>query len=295
MAQSAFEKYKQSRRNVASTIEKIKEKTGKNKDFSDGTADTWQYTRDKVGNAFAIIRFLPNKNPDDSPMVMRYEHSFQNKGQWYIENCPTTFKGESCPCCSVNNELWDAGLGDKIVRKQGRSRKTYFFANIYVVKDDANPEAVGKVFPFRFGKKVYEKIMSAGQSDFEGEETLDAFDPLEGGANFKLKIKTVKDKNGNSYPNYDECAFMSKSALEVSDEEFEKIFETLYDINQYVDPTNKKLFKQKEYLEKRIGIVTGKTTVAQTVDDLDETEEETEPEEETVETPVETEDSDEKV
>ena len=114
--------------------------------------------------------------------------------------------------------------------------------------------------------------MAAGEADFEGDTVIDAFDPLEGGANFKLKIKTVKEKNGRSYPNYDECAFLGKGSLEVSDEEFEKIFNSLHDINQYIDPTNNKLFKETEYLQKRLDKVVGKTPVTETIDELDEDE-----------------------
>lgn len=54
--------------------------------------------RDRTGNGYAIIRFLPGKTEDDLPFVKTYAHGFKNdkNGKWLIEDCPTTI-GETCP------------------------------------------------------------------------------------------------------------------------------------------------------------------------------------------------------
>ena len=70
-----------------------------------------------------------------------------------------------------NSELWNSGTD---ANKSTRSRNvTSYYANIYVVKDPTNPENEGSVFLFKFGKKIYDKILAAMQPEFEEEEAID--------------------------------------------------------------------------------------------------------------------------
>lgn len=70
---------------------------------------------------------------------------------------------------------------------------------------------------YRFGQKIFDKIKSAMKPEFEGDEAIDPFD-LWTGANFKIKVKTVKEASGQSYPNYDESLFETPSVLHGDDE-----------------------------------------------------------------------------
>ena len=47
----------------------------------------WKPTRDKAGNGYAVIRFLPAKEGEDLPWVRYWDHGFKGPtGLWYIEN-----------------------------------------------------------------------------------------------------------------------------------------------------------------------------------------------------------------
>jgi len=119
----------------------------------------WKPEVDKAGNGFAVIRFLPAPEGEELPWAKVYTHAFQSTGGWFIDNCLTTVN-QNCPVCEANRELWNTGskANQDIVRD--RKRKLSYYSNIYVVQDKAHPENEGKVFLFKFGKKIFDKVTS---------------------------------------------------------------------------------------------------------------------------------------
>jgi hypothetical protein len=207
----------------------------------------WKPEMDKTGNGFAVIRFLPAPENEDLPWAKVYSHAFQGPGGWYIENSLTTV-GKKDPLGEYNRELWNSGIesNKEIVRKQ--KRKLSYYSNIYVVKDPVNPENEGKVFLFKYGKKIFDKIMEAMQPEFEDETPINPFDFWQG-ANFKLKI--VK-KDG--YWNYDKSEFGSVEPLLDDDDALEAIWKKEYSLAAVTAPDQ---FKSYEELERRMNMVLG--------------------------------------
>ena len=207
----------------------------------------WKPTIDKAGNGYAIIRFLPPPKGEDMPYVSFWDHGFQGPGGWYIEKSLTTLKQKD-PVSEYNTQLWNSGVDEnkEIARKQ--KRRLHYVANIYVVKDPAKPETEGKVYLYQFGKKIFDKISSLVDPEFEDESATDVFNLWEG-ANFKLKIRKVE-----GYPNYDKSEFDKPSALSDDDDELEKIWEKEYPLNTFLDPSN---FKSYDELKKRLHKVLG--------------------------------------
>ena len=213
----------------------------------------WKPVMDKTGNGFAIIRFLPAPKGEELPWAKLWNHAFQGPtGQWYIENSLTTI-GQNDPVSEHNSALWNSGVeSDKeIARKQ--KRKLQYYSNIYVVKDSANPENEGKVFLYRFGKKIFDKIMETMQPAFEDESPVNPFDFWEG-ANFKLKLRKV-----DGYWNYDKSEFEAPSALFDDDDKLEELWGKEHSLTAFTDNTN---FKSYDELKKRLDVVlSGVTTV----------------------------------
>ena len=207
----------------------------------------WKLECDKAQNGYAVIRFLPAPDSEDMPFVKMYSHAFQAKGGWYIENSLTTIGGKD-PVSEFNSELWNNGTdaGKEQARKQ--KRKLTYIANIYVVKDPANPQNEGGVFLFKFGKKIFDKIMSAMQPEFEDEEAINPFDFWEG-ANFKLKAKNVA-----GYRNYDSSEFDRVKPLNDDDEVLEALWKKEYSLAELVAADQ---FKDYETLKKRLNVVLG--------------------------------------
>lgn len=213
----------------------------------------WKPTKDKSGNAAAVIRFLPSKNTDDFPFVRMYKHTFKDAetGRWYIENSLTTIGGQDM-VSTVNKELWNSGLEENKKLSSLRKRKLSYITNILVIKDLGNPENNGKVFKYAFGAKIWEKIVGAAKPDEAlGEEPISAFDPING-ADFLLKM-TYNDST-KQY-NYDSSKFNSKRALfDGDDDKIEEVMNQLFDIQLEIAPDK---FKTEEELEKKFLWVIG--------------------------------------
>jgi len=207
----------------------------------------WKPVMDKGGTGSAIIRFLPAPEGCDLPWVQVWSHAFQSNGKWMIDNCLTTL-GQNCPVCEANRELWNTGSKDNQNIVRDRKRKLSYFSNIYVVKDPANPANEGRVFLYKFGKKIFDKIMASMQPEFDDEEPINPFDFWKG-ANFKLKL--VK-KDG--YWNYDKSEFAPSSALLEDDDELETIYKSLSNLNDFIAPNE---FKSYEDLKKRLDYTLG--------------------------------------
>ncbi len=232
----------------ALTQKLVKEVEKMNTAGSSGDDRYWKLECDKAQNGYAVIRFLPQPEGEDMPFVKMYSHAFQGKGGWYIENSLTTLNQKD-PLSEFNSELWNNGTdaGKEQARKQ--KRKLTYIANIMVVKDPANPQNEGGVFLYKFGKKIFDKLMSAMQPEFEDEEAINPFDFWEG-ANFKLKAKNVA-----GYRNYDSSEFAKVEALLGGDDEaLEALYNKLNSLSELVAADQ---FKEYDVLKKRLNQVLG--------------------------------------
>jgi hypothetical protein len=229
------------------TAKLVKEVEKMNNNTSSGDERVWKLECDKSGNGYAVIRFLPAPNGEDLPFVKLYSHAFQGSGGWYIENSLTTLNQKD-PVSELNSELWNNGTdaGKEVARKQ--KRKLTYVANIYVVKDPANPANEGKVFLYKFGKKIFDKITAAMQPEFEDETPIDPFDFWQG-ANFKLKAKNVA-----GYRNYDSSEFAAQGAMLDDDDAMETVWKKQYSLAELIAPDQ---FKSYDELKKRLDYVLG--------------------------------------
>ena len=221
----------------------------------------WKPELDKSGNGYAVIRFLPAIEKEDLPWAKLWSHAFQGPtGQWFIENSLTTI-GQKDPVSEYNTSLWNSGVeSDKeIARKQ--KRKLQYYSNIYVVSDSKHPENEGKVFLFRYGKKIFDKIMAAMQPEFEDETPINPFDFWQG-ANFKLKIRKV-----DGFWNYDKSEFEATSPLSDDDKTIERIWGEQYPLADFTAPSN---FKSYNELKTRLDtVLSGKTTVGNVTESIE--------------------------
>ena len=221
----------------------------------------WKPELDKSGNGYAVIRFLPAIEKEDLPWAKLWSHAFQGPtGQWFIENSLTTI-GQKDPVSEYNTSLWNSGVeSDKeIARKQ--KRKLQYYSNIYVVSDSKHPENEGKVILFRYGKKIFDKIMAAMQPEFEDETPINPFDFWQG-ANFKLKIRKV-----DGFWNYDKSEFEATSPLSDDDKTIERIWGEQYPLADFTAPSN---FKSYNELKTRLDtVLSGKTTVGNVTESIE--------------------------
>ena len=250
----SFENLKRNRDQINKLVqaaEKVGGGSGEKKSYDDDRI--WKPTVDKSGNGYAVLRFLPAPTGEDLPWVRYWDHGFQGPtGRWYIENSLTSI-GQPDPVSEVNAKLWNSGLeSDKdIARKQ--KRRLHYVANVLVVSDSANPQNEGKVFLFKFGKKIFDKIMDVMQPAFADEKAINPFDFWEG-ADFKLKIRNVE-----GYRNYDKSEFAAPAPLSDDDSKLETIYNSLHSLAEFTDPKNYKSYSE---LQAKLMAVLGETADA---------------------------------
>ena len=244
---------------------KLVKEVEKMNNTSGGDDRLWKLDVDKSGNGYAVLRFLPAPDGEDLPFVKLYSHAFQGPGGWYIENSLTTLSQKD-PVSEYNTSMWNNGTeaGKDTDRRQ--KRKLTYISNVYVVKDPANPENEGKVFLYKYGKKIFDKLMAAMQPEFEDESPIDPFD-LWQGANFKLKAKNVA-----GYRNYDSSEFAQPSSLNDDDEALEALWKKEYSLQDFVGADQ---FKSYDDLKKRLTYVLGNSVSTKRLDEEVVNEEET--------------------
>lgn len=226
-------------------VDKMESGGGRNEDER-----FWKPQVDQSGNGFAIIRFLDAPKGEDDPYVQLFSHAFQGPNGWYIENSLTTV-GQKDPVSEYNRRLWNSGIeSDKDIARN-QKRKLSYIANIYVMKDPANPENEGKVFLYRFGKRIFDKIKDKMEPEFEDETPVNVFDFWEG-ANFRLKMRNVA-----GYRNYDKSEFDDPTAIFDDDSEIEKVWLQEHSLQEFRSDDNFKTYSElKARLDKVLGFDT---------------------------------------
>jgi hypothetical protein len=235
----SFENLKRNRDQISKLVqaaEKVGGAPTEQKSYADERI--WKPTVDKAGNGYAVLRFLPAPDGEDLPWVRYWDHGFKGPtGLWYIENSLTSI-GQTDPVGELNSKLWNSGSEDDKETARKQKRRLHYVANVYVVSDSANPDNEGKVFLFKFGKKIFDKIMDVMQPQFQDEKPVNPFDLWEG-ADFKLKIRNVE-----GYRNYDKSEFSSPAALSEDDSKLETIYNKTYSLKEFTDPSNYKTYAE---------------------------------------------------
>ena len=213
----------------------------------------WKPTRDKAGNGYAVVRFLPAKEGEDLPWVRYWDHGFKGPtGLWYIENSRTSI-GQDDPVSESNGLLWNSGRDEDKALARDRKRRLHYVSNVLVVSDPSNPQNEGKVFVYKFGKKIFDKIMDVMQPQFADEQPVNPYDFWEG-ADFKIKIRKVE-----GWVNYDKSEFAQAAPLMGGDEEqLEGVYNKLHSLADFIDPKNYKSYDElKAKMNKVLGVDAG--------------------------------------
>ena len=223
---------------------------GEKKSYSDDRY--WKPELDKSGNGFAVVRFLPTPDGEEMPWVSYWDHGFQGPGGWYIEKSLTTL-GKQDPVSEYNTQLWNTGIEANKEQARKQKRRLHYVSNIYVVSDPKNPDNEGKVFLYRYGKKIFEQLKEAISPAFEDEAAINPFDLRGEGANFKIKIRKV-----DGYWNYDKSEFDSAAPLFDDENQLNDIYTSVHSLSEIISPSEFKSYDElKEKLDRVLGLSGG--------------------------------------
>ena len=227
--------------------------TGEKKSYSDD--NYWKPELDKSGNGYAVVRFLPTPSEEEMPWVSYFDHGFQGPGGWYIEKSLTTI-GKQDPVSEYNTQLWNTGIEANKEQARKQKRRLHYVSNIYVVSDPKNPRNEGKVFTYRYGKKIFEMLKEAISPAFEDESAINPFDLRGEGANFKIKIRKV-----DGYWNYDKSEFDTPAPLFDDENKLNDIYTSLNSLTEIISPSQFKTYEElKTKLDRVLGLTGGVAT-----------------------------------
>jgi len=227
--------------------------TGEKKSYSDD--NYWKPELDKSGNGYAVVRFLPTPSEEEMPWVSYFDHGFQGPGGWYIEKSLTTI-GKQDPVSEYNTQLWNTGIEANKEQARKQKRRLHYVSNIYVVSDPKNPHNEGKVFTYRYGKKIFEMLKEAISPAFEDESAINPFDLRGEGANFKIKIRKV-----DGYWNYDKSEFDTPAPLFDDENKLNDIYTSLNSLTEIISPSQFKTYEElKTKLDRVLGLTGGVAT-----------------------------------
>ncbi len=247
----SFAALKTNRTDLSKLVEAASTGPGETKTDNRNDERFWQPTRDKAGNGYAVVRFLPGDAEAPTPWVRYWDHFFKGPtGQWYVEKSLTSI-GQADPLSESNSKLWNEDGSEeakRIVRE--RKRNLRYIANVLIVSDPSAPENEGQVKLYRFGKKIFDKIMDSMQPQFPDEAPVNPFDMWQG-ADFTIKIRKVE-----GYPNYDASSFKSPAQVAGDDDQLEAIYNKQHDCTEWTDPKN---FKTYDELKSRLALVLGES------------------------------------
>lgn len=249
-----FNKLKKSKDHLTRLAEQIAKMDAPKENNFEKDDRFWSPTLDKAGNGYFVIRFLPGANIDyvgdvDAPdFVTYFSHGFQGPtGKWYIENSLTTL-GKKDPVGEMNRRLWATNEKRYQEIVSAWKRKLNYISNILVINDPSNPENNGKVFKYRYGKKIYDKIKLAMFPVIPTKKPMNPFDVYEG-ANFQLIGTKVQKHN-----NWDQSEFDAPSPLANSEDAIKKIWNMEYSLLEDIAPDKFKTYDElKAELDKVLG------------------------------------------
>ena len=235
----SFQNLKRNRDQISKLVQAAESAGGsvEKKNYDDDRI--WKPTVDKAGNGYAVLRFLPAAEGQELPWVRYWDHAFKGPtGLWYIENSLTSI-GQADPVGELNSRLWNTGNDSDKDKARTQKRRLHYVTNVLVMQDPSASHNEGKVFLYKFGKKIFDKLMDVMQPQFADEQPVNPFDFWEG-ADFKLKIRNVE-----GYRNYDKSEFASPSELYESDEtKLENLYDQIHNLNEFTDPSNYKTYDE---------------------------------------------------
>jgi len=238
---------------------------GEKKSFNDDTM--WKPELDKSGNGYAVVRFLPTPEGEEMPWVSYFDHGFQGPGGWYIEKSLTTLNKQD-PVSEYNTQLWNTGVEANKDQARKQKRRLHYVSNILVISDPKNPSNEGKIFKYRYGKKIFEALKEAISPAFEDEKAINPFDLRDEGANFKIKIRKV-----DGYWNYDKSEFDATAPLYNDEPKLVEVVNNLHSLSGIIAPSEFKSYEElKEKLDRVLGLTGAITnsTAESVADDMEE-------------------------
>jgi hypothetical protein len=194
---------------INNKVDFLNEKSEKN---SDGIYRIdLEKVKDKKKGWRSVIRLLPNLTKEGTvgqsaiEKITHYVDIKNNKelSGWF--DSAKNFPGEKCPLTDLYYQMINSKNAILIEKAKCLKYSKKYYSYCLVIEDEQQPELVGKIMIFQYGKQISEKIKAELNGDITGE-SCNIFD-LNAGKDLTLIVKEVSGPNGEIFPEYNSSAF----------------------------------------------------------------------------------------
>ena len=210
-------------------FERIKESL--NKQGNSGGGQFANVMKFPAGKTYTL-RLLPILDEGVEPLFHHYVNSWTSKatGSFISALSLRTFN-EKDPISNLRWKQWKEWKTEN----PNADNKDYdgdikeaenWFINVYVIDDPSTPENNGTVKILKMGIQLKEKIDAATEGVQADELGWEIFDPTAG-----HDLKIVAEKQG-VFTTFKNSIITTKSKTVITDEDVDKIYENLHDLNQ---------------------------------------------------------------
>lgn len=218
--------------NTKSMFEAIKQSLSSNKNEGGGNGLYKEILKFTAGNTYQV-RLVPNPTSPKDTIFHHYTHGWNSNatGKYVTAMCPTTF-GDTCPIDAYYLKTYRNGTDSEKEAAKVLSRKEGWLVNVYVISDPTNPENEGKVKILRYGRELAKIIESALDGDDAEEFGVEKVFDILNGCTLRIKCenRTEKGRAASKMVTYASSKFLNASALDIEEEDLEKIYESVHDL-----------------------------------------------------------------
>jgi hypothetical protein len=160
--------------------------------------------KDKKKGWRSVVRFLPNLTKDSKvgqSAIEKITHYVDIKNQkelsgWF--DSPKNFN-EKCPLTDLYYTMQNSKNAILIEKSKMLKYSKKYYSYVLVLEDEQQPELVGKILIFQYGKTIKDKIMAEKNGEISGVG-CNVFD-LAAGKDFVLVVKEIQTGD-ETYPDY---------------------------------------------------------------------------------------------
>ena len=160
--------------------------------------------KDKKKGWRSVVRFLPNLTKDSKvgqSAIEKITHYVDIKNQkelsgWF--DSPKNFN-EKCPLTDLYYTMQNSKNAILIEKSKMLKYSKKYYSYVLVIEDEQQPELVGKILIFQYGKTIKDKIMAEKNGEISGV-SCNVFD-LAAGKDFVLVVKEIQTGD-ETYPDY---------------------------------------------------------------------------------------------
>jgi hypothetical protein len=169
--------------------------------------------KDKKRGWRSVVRLLPNLTKDGKlgesaiEKITHYVDIKQPKelSGWF--DSPKNF-GEKCPLTDLYYQMQNSKNAIFIEKSKALKYSKKYYSYVLVIEDEQQPEYVGKIMIFQYGKTIKDKILAERNGEISGVNT-NVFS-LENGKDFVLLVKEIQTGD-ETYPDYKMSQFKQES------------------------------------------------------------------------------------